>query len=258
MLDVFQSFEQAAAEFRAIILIGPGLLAVIVGLFVWLGGLGKRRLLAGVIGAVTGAVCGFFLVGRNVLSTIVLTSLATVLAIVFEKVFITILLALLAGALGFLVLARPYIDSAQAANQTDIPAQGAVMSIRESFETIKAYTASFGKTVADACSEAPAYVWLLVAVLFGASIIGGVFFSRLIGALCCAMLGTALIYNGMIMLLLYKGSAPLSRIWSRAPFYGTAFAAMTAFGTIVQLLLCQRTAKKESDKQSPDAKQAKR
>ena len=53
MLEIAQNFEQVAAEFRPVVLIGPGLAAVWVGLFVWLGGLGVRRVLLAVVGAIT-------------------------------------------------------------------------------------------------------------------------------------------------------------------------------------------------------------
>jgi len=58
-------------------------------------------------------------------------------------------------------------------------------------------------------------------------------------ALCCSVLGTVLIFAGMILLLLHKGAVPVSIICSKSSYYATAFIAMTAFGTIEQLLLCK-------------------
>jgi hypothetical protein len=43
----------------------------------------------------------------------------------------------------------------------------------------------------------------------------------------------------MILLLSYKGTEPVSYISGNPSFYGMVFAAMTAFGTIEQLLLCR-------------------
>jgi hypothetical protein len=60
----------------------------------------------------------------------------------------------------------------------------------------------------------------------------------------------------MVLLLLYKGSAPISKIHGRPLFYAGVFGAMTAFGTIEQMLLCpwldkkakkRKEAKKEKD-----------
>jgi hypothetical protein len=57
----------------------------------------------------------------------------------------------------------------------------------------------------------------------------------------------------MILLLLYKGAAPISRICQNQLFYLGVFGVMTAFGMAEQLLLCQRikgklTGKKEKNK----------
>ena len=83
MFEILQNFEQAAARFSPIVLIGPGIATVIVGLFVWLGGLGFRKVLAGVLGAVFGWICGFFISGRNIIagaaSAVVATFVATIL-----------------------------------------------------------------------------------------------------------------------------------------------------------------------------------
>jgi hypothetical protein len=53
-----------------------------------------------------------------------------------------------------------------------------------------------------------------------------------------------LIFAGMILLLLYKGAAPISRICQNQSVFLGVFAAMTAFGTTEQLLLCQRIKEK--------------
>jgi len=244
MLEILQNFEQTAAQFSPIILIGPGLAIVLVGLFIWLGGLGLKRLLAAVAGAVIGGICGFFIVGRNIMAAIILASVAAVIAIIFERLFITILAAALAAVFGFAVLAWPYIEN----SQEDIrrtPVQGPALSVRESIEKVKAYVADVSEKIKQACSQMPVYSWLILLALVVIFIVVGFFFRRLTSALCCSALGTMLIFCGMILLLLYKGSVPISSIYSKPPFYGAAFIAMTVFGTIVQLLLCQR-AKRDS------------
>lgn len=65
MVEILKSFEQAAAWFRPIVLLLPGLLATALGLFVWLGGLGFRRVLLAVLGAVVGALGAFASLGPN-------------------------------------------------------------------------------------------------------------------------------------------------------------------------------------------------
>ena len=225
MLEIAQYFEQVPAGFRPIVLIASGLAAVLVGLFIWLGGLGVRRVLLAVVGAITGGICGFFTIGRNIASALILAAGAAIIAIMFEKIFITILAASLAAVFGFAVLAKPYTES----------------------------SADFSTDIKQACLQMPLYCWAIIVALAVIFILAGFFLWRLTSALCCATLGTFLIFAGMILLLLYKGAAPISSIYSRTPFYAAVFVAMTAFGTMEQLLLCQRaeeklTRKKETNK----------
>ncbi len=233
MFEIALHFEQMATQFRPIILIGLGLASVIIGLFLWLGGLGFRKVLVIVVGAVSGGVCGFFITDRNIVSAGILAALAVFIAILFEKIFITILAAALAAVVAFAVLAGPYIQ-----NQAD-----------------------FSTKIKQACLQMPAYSWVIIAALLVIFIMAGFFLWRLTSALCCAALGTMLIFAGMISLLLYKGAAPISYICSRTLFYTVVLVAMMAFGTIEQLLLSkppkrQSITKKETskDKQEPDKK----
>lgn len=233
MFEIALHFEQMATQLRPIILISVGLACVIIGLFLWLGGLGFRKVLVIVVGAVSGGVCGFFITDRNIVSAGILAALAVFVAILFEKIFITILAAALAAVVAFAVLAGPYIQ-----NQAD-----------------------FSTKIKQACLQMPVYSWVIIAALLVIFIMAGFFLWRLTSALCCAALGTILIFAGMISLLLYKGAVPISYICSRTLFYTVVLVAMMAFGTIEQLLLSkppkrQSITKKETskDKQEPDKK----
>jgi len=64
-------------------------------------------------------------------------------------------------------------------------------------------------------------------------------------------LGTMFIFAGMILLLLYKGSAPISAIFHKAPVYATVFAAMAAFGAVVQLVFCRQGKRKSRRVEQP-------
>ena len=48
----------------------------------------------------------------------------------------------------------------------------------------------------------------------------------------------------MILLLAHKGAAPAGYISTRELFFSAVFVVMTVFGTLVQLLLCQRAKEK--------------
>lgn len=245
MLEIAQNFEQTAMTLNPVVLIAPGLAAVIVGLFVWLGGLGLRRLLVAVVGAVGGGICGFFIIGRNTMSVMVSAGVAAVITIIFEKFFITILAAALAAALGLAILAGSYIENPQGPiqnyypfNQEKISYRGSYISVHESIHIVKAYIVDFSDRIKQACLQMPAYNWIIIAALVTIFIMGGLFLWRLTSALCCAILGTQLVFAGMILLLLYKGAEPISSISRRTLFYAAVFIVMIAFGTIEQLLLC--------------------
>ena len=150
MVETARNLERMAARFDPLILIVAGLACVIVGLFVWLGGLGLRKFLVIVVGALSGWLCGFFIIGLNIMLAVVLAAVASVVAVIFERTFIPILAAGLAAILGFVVLARPYIE------------------ISDDFIT----------RIKQACLQMPAYNWAIVAALALIYILAGIFFWR--------------------------------------------------------------------------------
>ena len=266
MLEFIQHFEQVASRFRPIVLIVPGVSAVLLGLFTWLGGLAIRRVLVAAIGAVTGAVCGFFLGGWNIIFIMVLTGLGAGVAIMFEKIFIIMLTATIAVLAGFFILAGPYIENADSLEQFpehQTPDVGQYFTIRQVIEIATEYIASLRVTLQQACSQIPLRSWAVIAALGVTFIAAGLFLWRVTSALCLAAAGTIFIFAGMISLLLCKGSEPLSSIYRSVSFYAAVFAAMIAFGTIGQLLLCRPAPKKarvdtHSDKRKEEPEAPKR
>lgn len=254
MLEVLQSFEQAAARLSPVVLIGPGLAAVIIGLFIWLGGLGFRRLLVAAAGAVAGASLGFFVVGRTFNVAVALACVAAVLAVIFQKVFMIILAALLAVAIAFVFLARPYAG----AFRTDLPQATTGLQpydISSSLGVMENYSLDLGERAKRIFSEMPPLNWAIMVLVVLAVVVAGLLLVRLISAFCCAVLGTSLIFGGMTMLLFFKGSQPLTAMYNKPSLYGAAFAAMAAFGTIEQLIFCREKKRAGQKKQPSDDEQ---
>ena len=242
MLEIARQLEQTAVWFNPVVLIGPGLACVLLGLFVWLGGLGFRRALIAIVGAVSGGICGFFISGRNIVTATVWAGLAAVIAIMLERIFIAILAGVLAAILGFAVLAKPYIGIEDSLKRyPEYETENITMSLdtQLSIEMAKRYIAEFVTEIERILSQMPVYNWVIIAALAVIFPAAGFFQWRLTSAFCCAALGSILIFAGMILLLLYKGAAPISRICQNQLFYLGIFAVMTAFGTAEQLLLCQ-------------------
>jgi len=242
MFQILQEFEQTAARFSPVVLIAPGVATVIIGLFVWLGGLGLKKVVVVVLGAVAGWIGGFFIAGRNVMIASASALVAAVLAVVLQKVFITILAALLAVVLTFFVFVGVFPEVLAATEEVPVMAtklveQNAMISVEQTPVILKAYIADFTNMVKQAATCMPIYGWAAMAGLALVFLIAGFFLHRLTSALCCALFGAILVFVGMIWLLFYKGSRPVSIVCNKPLFYAAAFGTMVVFGTIVQLLL---------------------
>jgi len=244
MVEVLQNFEQAARRISPLILIGPGLAGVLLGLFVWLGGAGFKKYLLAVVGASTGAVLGFLVIGRNALWAAALAGVAAVVAAILQRVFVAILAAALAAAITFAVLARPYAGEASAAAAAAGGTQAVILDASQSAKLIASYATEFCARAKEVCWHMPVRDWAIMMGAAMAAIVAGSCIWRVVCALCCAVLGTVFIHAGMILLLLYKGSTPISAIFNKAPFYATVFAAMAAFGAVVQLVFCRQGKRK--------------
>lgn len=243
MLDILQQFEQVTGRFSPLVLLVPGTVIVLVGLFVWLGGLGLRRASLGLVGAIGGGVCGFFLGGGSAAVAAVSAAVAAIVAVVLQRLFVGILTAVFAAVLAFVLLGWPSLrhdGGAAPADSSAATQQGPALSIGQSIETTRVHADDLRHSIKRAYAEMPLGAWIVVIALAATSIVSGLFLWRFASALCCSALGTMLVFLGLIMLLLWKGSMPISRIQNRASFYGLVFLGMTAFGTIEQLLLSLR------------------
>ena len=66
----------------------------------------------------------------------------------------------------------------------------------------------------------------------------GIVLQKIVSALSCSVFGTVMVFAGMITLLLYKGSQPLSCIYQRPAFYSGAAVCVILFGVVVEMMLC--------------------
>lgn len=245
MFEILQDFEQAAGQFSPVVLIGPAVAAVLLGLFVWLAGLRFRRVLVAVIGAVAGGICGFFMTGRNMILAALSAGVAGIIAVILEKIVIAIIAGGLAAAFSFAVLVNvckrqpQQAIPSQSLVQNEMPNQAEHYDINQTLTIIKAYAVDFWAELKAVGSQMPAYSWVVVTALGVIFVAAGLYLWPLTSALCFAALGTLSVFAGMIALLLYKGAQPISHIGRNQSFYAAVFVAMIAFGTIMQLLFCQ-------------------
>ena len=258
MLEILEHFESAmsgAERLSPAVLIGPGAAAVAAGLFVWLAGLSFKRVLAATSGAVGGGLLASCAIGLTTLPAAASAAAATVVAAAFEKAFVIAVAAGLATAIGLTFFMGPYIEiasSAEVAGQGVGPAQAMTLGAGQSVRKLRAWVIDAGGQIRRAGSEMQAHKWAFSAALGLIVVAGGSFLWRPTAALYFSVAGTMLVFAGMILLLLYKGVMPVSRICRRPSAYAGLFAAMVVFGTVEQLLLCRGTktqpAKKEAGK----------
>ena len=250
MLEVLKDFEQSAGQLSLIIIAIPALASVILGLLMWLGGLAFRRFLLGAAGALAGAACGFFAMGHNLIATVALTVIATIAAVALERLFLSVLAAVLAVVFVLGVLERPQAGMGQesvSSTQGSATKPITALSIAESAKTLRKYAVDLGSAARQTCRSIPGQHWAAAGLAGVVFLIAGLKLPRFAGAWAFSALGAAAIFAGIIVLLSYKGSTPISSIRERGPYYGAVFAAMAGLGTVEQLLLCKKPTRKTTN-----------
>jgi hypothetical protein len=227
MVEILKNFEKTAAEYDPAILIAVGIAATIIGLFVWLGGLGLRKVLLLIVGAAAGAALGYMFASGQILIILAAAVGGAFLATVVEKLFITLLSCLIAVSLVVVVFAQM---------------QGSDIK-----------TGLWELMSALPKHELAAVIAVGVVVL-----LGGLLMWRFTSALCYATLGAALVFAGMTSLLLYKGNGPITKMTLNPGYYGLVFVVMVAFGTVIQMLFCSVKAKKVEAKKAAEQKVVKK
>jgi hypothetical protein len=210
MVQILQNFQQMVIGLGPLVLVGGGLACVVIGLFVWLGGLGFRNILTAAIGGAVGGLCGYVATNHNLGLTAVAAIVSGFFAVAFERVFITVLTVVLTVLIGFVVVADMH-------------------------------NADFNGDLEQVYLAIPILGWLLIAGLAAGSILVAFYLWRFVSALCCSTLGTMLVFAGMILLLVSKGAAPATAIGAKTTLYAGICLGMVAFGTVEQLVICPLT-----------------
>ena len=244
MVETLKSFEEVAGRFDPPVLIVPGLVMVALGLFVWLGGLGLRRALFAVIGAVAGGAAAVLIGDQNSVVAGVSAAVTACVAAAFQRLFTALLLGLLSLAITFLIVAGPSLLEYRGtliANQGDLGRGDQKLAAQDSLSVIRSYSLDVVDSVRYAARKLMPIHWAVVAAAAAGLLTLGVLFRHLAGAMSCAILGAALTFAGLTLLLIFKGSSPIRRMETVPLFYGLVFAGMAAFGTVEQFLLYRGT-----------------
>jgi hypothetical protein len=246
MVEILKSFERAATQFRPIVLVLPGLALTGGGLFIWLGGLGFRRLLLTLVGIMAGAFCSVWVVPQNAAAMLLGGVAGAFVAVILERFFSAALLGALAGCFAFVLLAWPAVATQQGTVSAPADATGErqALDVRESLAVVRAYALDATDAVRRAAGGLEASNWAIISATAFVLLVAGLLFRHLGGALSYSTVGATMIFSGIVLLLVFKGSAPITLIQGRAAFSGSVFLGMIAFGTVEQWLLCRRADRK--------------
>ncbi|MBN1505506.1 MAG: hypothetical protein JW955_01600 [Sedimentisphaerales bacterium] len=263
MIELFKSFEHAAGGLHPLVLIVPGLGMVALGLFVWLGGLGFRRALFALLGAAVGGIAALLIVNDNGVVAGASAMVGALFAAICQRVFTALLLGLLAVVVSFVIIACPHLREYHGSliGGQDI-GRSQTLTARDSLRVMRAYGLDLVDGLRRAAGRLTPVQWAAVAAATAGTLTLGVLFQSFGGALSCATLGTTMIFAGLLLLTIFKGSAPIGRLAGQPAFYGLVFVGMAVFGTLEQLTLCRRAEqqkpKSRSGKSPPTSKESKR
>jgi hypothetical protein len=280
MLEALEYYQSLAQKFQSQLLTGPGILVVLTGLCIWLAGLRWRRIIGALAGAAIAAV-SVFVIG-NYPAGVVLTAcvIGLLAGTIINRIVFGIFGAIIGAGIVMIILTSGLTTKENEANMVEFFNDGRTHNPAEitadnfiselSYPTWPEYersdvvisapaaleiTTKMAEYFVDRAKKAVASAGVgsyagagLVAVI---AIIAALIAPRLFIAVVSSSLGSAVIFTGMIMMLFYKGSKPISYIAQRPRFYAMAFGAMMIFGTVVQLILSPPAAK-QIKTNSPD------
>ena len=238
-MDVFNSFEETLRQVAPILLVVPGVVLALSGLFLWVGGLRFLKPLAAFTAAGAGLACAWMFSSRELVPMVCITLIPVAVALFLDKPVVAALGACVAA--GAVLLFPLFADAGMrdAVNRevSAVPA-AQEMSVFESVayvEQLAGWAAEWGKAYWDALGDGrkAAAAGTLAGVLVVAAAAW-----RWVCAMTCATLGTGLLLTGLLILVLSKGPQTLPYVADKLPYFWAAAGGMAAAGTLLNRWLC--------------------
>ena len=207
MTNLLWTFQNRVTHLQPSLLLALAAVTIAAGVFIWLGGLGFKKIMFVVVGLFVGAFCTLFSSGTNLFLAAALTGIFALLALKLQDTFLVLIASAFVAIIGYSILVRPYFRPSD-----DIWA-----------------------VIRQLAIGVPYYNWpillALTAVPFAAvSWVGA-------SALFSSAAGTTLILTGTTMALLNFGYAAIGYMTTEQDIYMAIIALATILGTIVQLWL---------------------
>ena len=207
MTSLLWTFQNRVTHLQPSLLLTLAAVTIAAGLFVWLGGLGFRKIMLVVAGAFFGAFCSLFSSGSNPLLAAAIIGICAVLALKLQDTFFMLVASACAAVIGYSILVWPYFR----------PSNNILAVIRQ------------------IAIGVPYYNWpILLAII---ALPFAVISWQGASALFSSAAGTTLILAGTTMALLNYGYPAVGYITTRQDIYIAIIALATILGTIAQLWL---------------------
>ncbi|MBN1844711.1 MAG: hypothetical protein JW810_03440 [Sedimentisphaerales bacterium] len=263
MVQMLIRMQEACLGLESWHLLLPGVVAVLLGLFLWLGGMRYAFLVVGLIGAVSGGILGlqaaqWFSLQRPLAvagCALVLTILALLLKQVVVVLLAGALFAVAAGATYMTyIVDRQYDPQAQptaiqappdgattapaadfaayppagsAATSLPLPADGSAGG----WETMRAIRREWQDIAWQ--NRTMLMIWASLGALGG--LVLGYLLRRIMMAVCCSIIGASGAIVGMSAVFLAKGTPVVLALQARPRFLPALFFLMVIFGCLMQL-----------------------
>lgn len=255
MLDAFRHLQRVAPLAVPLLVVLPGIICVLGGLCMWLGGLRGSKFVACLLGSICGLICAFLFTNGSIGLIAGVAVIWMFFGLIFERVTIAFAGAVVVVAICFIAFTWPTLDANLNCPYPEFikasTAGGSEQVRADLVEIGKQYAFFTGKVVEAA--KTVSTVHFVLSVSAGLTIfIGGFLKGKITAAASCSLMGTLLVFHGMILLLMYKGATPLTIIYMKARYYGIAAAVMVVAGFAVQLMLCPSKLRISKLEQIPD------
>ncbi|HEG43803.1 MAG TPA: hypothetical protein ENH94_07140 [Phycisphaerales bacterium] len=255
MSEAFQHLQRVAPLAEPLLVVVPGVICVLGGLCLWLGGLRASKFVACLLGSICGLVCAFLFTNGGIGVFAIVAVIWMFFGLIFERVTIAFAGAIVVVAICLVAFTWLALDANLNCPYPEFikvsAASGSEQIRADMIEIGKQFAFFTGKVVEAAKTVSTVHFILSVSVGL-AIFIGGFLKGKFTAAASCSLMGTLLVFHGMILLLMYKGATPLTIIYMKAQYYGIASAAMVVAGTAVQLMLCPSKLRIPKLEQIPD------
>ena len=270
MNDIFLRIEQACQTADSTALLIAGLIATVMGLFLWLGGVRYSWAVAGMlgtgIGIALGSIISYYFTSPPIVSMAVGGIIGAIGAILMQQLII-ILIAIVIfssmGGTGYLTYILDKTGLQQHSEQRQAQDEGSqdrlfsdpgtageiaekirnevgIGEISDAALAAEGFWSKIKGLISDIKPAAVDNGGMLLLFCVGGAIIGLVLAQLLkwiIMALCCSIVGATSTIVGVMLLIAAKGNLPFSAVQDKENFLPTIFGVMIIIGWIVQLFI---------------------